>query len=61
MPCGLSPHQCNDIERTGVIPEECKFLNPSLHFCPDWDGMLIDAADPEYEYCYCDKDAHVSE
>lgn len=53
MPKGLSPLVCNEIERTGVIPPECSFLNPSLHFCPDWDMMLIDDGDPEIEHCKC--------
>lgn len=53
MPAGLSPNLCNDIERKGVIPEECKFLNPSLHFCSSWGGALIDTSDPEFERCEC--------
>jgi hypothetical protein len=54
MPAGLSPLQCNEIERAGVIPPECLFLNPSLHFCTSaWLGMLIDANDPEFSRCRC--------
>jgi hypothetical protein len=53
MPRGLSPTMCNMIERTGVIPPECSFLNPTLHFCPDWQGALIDNSDPEHERCSC--------
>jgi len=53
MPRGLSPQQCNEIERTGEIPAECSFLNPTLHFCPDWGGLLIDDNDPEIETCAC--------
>lgn len=53
MPRGLSPNVCNQIERDGVIPPECSFLNPTLHFCPDWDGMLIDDSDPEFAKCTC--------
>lgn len=53
MPRGLSPQQCNEIERAGVIPDECRFLNPTIHFCPDWDGLLIDDNDPEIESCHC--------
>jgi len=55
MPRGLSPTKCNEIERDGVIPDECRFLNPTLHFCPDWQGALIDSSDPEYERCACPK------
>jgi len=54
MPRGLNPVQCNEIEAFGRIPEECKFLNPTLHFCPSWlDAPLIDDTDPEYERCEC--------
>lgn len=53
MPRGLSPLVCNEIERTGVIPPECRFLNNTLHFCPTWDGMLIDDSDPEFAKCEC--------
>jgi hypothetical protein len=55
MPRGLSPTKCNEIEHTGVIPDECRFLNPSLHFCPSWQGALIDSSDPEFERCACPK------
>lgn len=53
MPAGMNPLTCNEIERNGVIPEECKFLNPSLHFCPTWGGMLLDNSDPEFDHCQC--------
>lgn len=55
MPRGLSPMVCNEIERTGDIPPECSFLNPTLHFCPAWRGALIDSSDPEFERCTCNK------
>jgi len=54
MPRGLSPTKCNEIEREAVIPPECSFLNPTLHFCPDWQGALIDDTDPEFERCTCE-------
>lgn len=53
MPRSLGPLQCNEIERTGVIPPECSFQNPTLHLCPDWDFLLIDDSDPEFETCTC--------
>lgn len=53
MPRGISPTKCNEIEREGVIPPECSFLNQTLHFCPSWQGALIDSSDPEYERCIC--------
>lgn len=55
MPRGLSPTKCNEIEWAGVIPDECTFLNPTLHFCPNWQGALIDSSDPEHERCTCGK------
>lgn len=58
MPRGLSPNQCNEIERTGIIPQECLFLNPTLHRCPSWQGLLIDDTDPEHEKCACNKKDH---
>jgi hypothetical protein len=58
MPRGLSPNHCNQIERTNTIPEECQFLNPTLHFCPHWNDLLIDDTDPEYEICPCPKDEY---
>ena len=27
--------------------------NPTLHFCSDWDFMLIDKRDDEFECCHC--------
>lgn len=56
MPRGLSPTMCNEIERAGVIPPECLFLNESLHFCPSWQEALIDDTDPEFERCRCNGD-----
>lgn len=54
MPRGLSPNQCNEIEAKGIIPDECKFMNPTLHICRNgWDGYLIDDSDPEIEQCKC--------
>lgn len=23
------------------------------HYCPDWDGMLIQPSDPEFDCCLC--------
>lgn len=55
MPRGLSPNICNEIERNNAIPDECCFLNPSLHFCTSWKGMLIDDSDPEFDHCRCER------
>lgn len=61
MPRGLSPNMCNEIERTGVIPPECRFLNDTLHFCPTWDNALIDDTDPEFDRCGCKGDSRATE
>lgn len=57
MPRGLSPLMCNQIERDKLIPAACLFLNPTLHFCPSWDGALIDDSDPEFDRCECPEHA----
>lgn len=54
MPRGLSPTKCNEIEAAGIIPAECRFLNDTIHFCPNWHDALIDDTDPEYERCRCE-------
>lgn len=54
MPRGLNPLQCNEIEANRVIPDECRFMNPSLHFCPNWRDALIDSSDPEFDRCACE-------
>lgn len=54
MPRGLSPLMCNEIERKGIIPDECLFLNETLHFCLSWQDALIDDSDPEYDRCRCE-------
>jgi len=33
--------------------KEIKRQRPYLHWCPEWDGMLIDEKDPEFECCAC--------
>lgn len=60
MPRGLSPNVCNEIERTGLIPAECTFLNNTLHFCPTWQNLLIDDTDPEFERCGCKGNARAN-
>ena len=39
-----------------VLKEEWAEINrwkPHLHFCPDWDFLLIDKGETEFEYCHC--------
>ena len=37
----------------GYIPLKYREREPTLHFCNEWDGMLIDKTDPEFEVCLC--------
>ena len=40
-----------------VVKEEWKAIHmwkPSLHWCRDWDFLLIDNGDPEFENCLCE-------
>lgn len=50
----LSEHDYADIENVGVIPPDLKAAIPTLHFCPEWDCMLLHAPMPEMEMCHCD-------
>jgi hypothetical protein len=33
--------------------EEINAWKPTLHFCRDWDFLLIENGDPEFEACGC--------
>lgn len=33
--------------------EEIHKWKPFLHFCQDWDFLLIDKTDEEFEHCHC--------
>ena len=36
-------------------------MNKFKHYCPDWDFMLIDRHDSEFECCTCDfSDIHIA-
>lgn len=50
----LTNEQIRDIESGGIIPTRLKEKDHTLHFCPDWDFMLIAHGDPEWEACCCD-------
>lgn len=40
-------------ERTGKIPKAVLKSDPTLHFCPEWDYLLIDSSIGEYVACSC--------
>jgi hypothetical protein len=33
--------------------KEIRKWKPFLHWCSEWDGLLIDKNDPEFEVCTC--------
>lgn len=37
----------------GEIPDEAKEKSPYIHFCSDWDELVIEEGDPEFESCNC--------
>jgi hypothetical protein len=36
-----------------LTPEDHATARGFLHFCDEWDGLLIDREDPEFECCLC--------
>lgn len=52
MPKGLTPHEIHAYEQAGRVPF-CIYIrtevSSKLHFCKEWDFMLIDETDPEFE------------
>lgn len=49
----LLPAVRKHIEVAQEIPDDMKDKYPRLHFCEDWDFMLINDDDPEFEVCNC--------
>lgn len=43
------------INRGDSIPWWSRLIWPTLHFCFEWDGMLVDESMPEYDCCRCGK------
>jgi len=43
------------IDDLGEITPEDQNKYPFLHFCHEWDGMLIDETFPEFDCCICFK------
>ena len=44
------------IEKTEMITEEDRQEFPGLHWCPDWDFLLVSKiCMAEWECCLCDK------
>lgn len=36
-----------------LTPEDHEAGNGFLHFCDEWDGLLIEKGDPEFKCCSC--------
>lgn len=56
MPAGLSPERVRFLEThlsARLQPEDQALAGGFLHFCDEWDGLLIDQTDPEFECCTC--------
>ena len=56
MPRGLTPHEVHAFEKRGRIPDLVRMrreVSGRLHFCREWDFMLIDETDPEFKACLC--------
>lgn len=42
--------------KEGKIPDWAIAESPTLHFCLDWDALVVEDGDPEYESCFCIED-----
>jgi len=42
-------------EDANAAMDELRQLNPTYHWCPDWDYMAICDKDKEYDCCTCEK------
>ena len=49
----LHPAVRKKIQKAGFIPEELQAKYPRLHFCQDWDFMLLNDDDEEFTLCHC--------
>jgi len=49
----IHPAIRRSIQFRNEIPDEYRIKYPRLHFCPEWDFMLINDDDPEFEACSC--------
>lgn len=56
MSQGLTSSERKKIEKEQLIPPTTKAWDSSLHFCLDWDFMLISKHDPEAKACLCTPD-----
>ena len=45
--------ELKQIDSVGVVTRNQGIKYPYLHWCHEWDGMLIDDSDPEFDCCLC--------
>lgn len=45
------------IDERGSVPFWGRLIWPTLHFCCEWDYLLIDKTMREYECCRCYKES----
>lgn len=43
----------NDDEVAGIAMTKLQELNPTYHWCYEWDSLAICDKDPEWEACNC--------
>ena len=56
MPRGIGAVRIVALERNlcaKLTPADHELAAGFLHFCDDWDGLLIDREDPEFDCCHC--------
>jgi len=41
------------LQKTDKIPDEMLKMNPTLHFCTEWDDLVIDDSCEEFAACTC--------
>lgn len=56
MPRGMPSARCRYLELNfdaKLTRDDHAAAAGFLHFCDEWDGLLIDRDDPEFECCSC--------
>ncbi|MBM6577943.1 hypothetical protein KCP91_16280 [Microvirga sp. SRT01] len=56
MPRKLSPARVRELETdlsARLTPADHASAGGFLHFCDEWDGLLIDQTDDEFQCCSC--------
>ena len=48
------PQEFMRIDKLGAIPPNLLDKYPTLHWCAEWDWMLVDGGCPEFDVCICE-------